>query len=323
MIRILLVDDDPVTRKRYDHTLLKIKDVETEHAENGKEAVEKARANKPDIVIMDYLMPVMNGMEASKLLIQMFPDIVLIVSTTMRKEKLTEDMLSAGAVLLIHKPVNPNMLRLTIENFSDIISQKRYAAERKREIEESRDEVALPPVILKPEEPIYEKKEIVGPGGRKLTRIESKLLEKSTLSGIGTDKFFQNYGSDFSDEVDTIIDLSEEISGYILTVSNNHRLEDINTLGAKMHELSVVLNSFREFPAVVYSLNTFASMLERFDKSCMSAYNLSQLVEILTQFDDVLQEWCNIIFINRDTDNINFIDNLILTYSLQLDVIDC
>lgn len=64
--RILIVEDDDDNRKILIYRLRRLEGVELSEATNGREAVERAASEAPDLVIMDIHMPVMNGFEAAK-----------------------------------------------------------------------------------------------------------------------------------------------------------------------------------------------------------------------------------------------------------------
>jgi CheY-like chemotaxis protein len=63
--RILVVDDDAETRDILCSILIERKFI-VEKACNGKDALKKIRLNKPDVILLDYLMPVMDGMETCR-----------------------------------------------------------------------------------------------------------------------------------------------------------------------------------------------------------------------------------------------------------------
>jgi two-component system cell cycle response regulator DivK len=67
MLRILVVDDDPNSRKIIELMLLS-QGYSLLFAENGREAVAKAVESTPDLILMDVLMPIMNGHEATRLI---------------------------------------------------------------------------------------------------------------------------------------------------------------------------------------------------------------------------------------------------------------
>jgi CheY-like chemotaxis protein len=80
--RVLVADDNPQVRrvlyKMFSaHESLEICD----EAVNGQDAVEKARLCQPELVILDLSMPVMNGLEAAKVIRRMFPAVPIILFT--------------------------------------------------------------------------------------------------------------------------------------------------------------------------------------------------------------------------------------------------
>ena len=99
-MKILVVDDDMVMRE-----LLKImlKDFEVYEAEDGKEAVEIYKKIKPDIVLMDVLMPNMNGIEATKEILKIDSNAKIIGITAFASHK-GQELLEAGAKEIIEKP---------------------------------------------------------------------------------------------------------------------------------------------------------------------------------------------------------------------------
>ena len=105
-IQALVVDDSALMRKMISDILNSdpgIKVIDTAH--NGKDAVEKTEKYKPDIITMDVEMPIMNGIEAVKKIMEKNPTPVLIVSAlTRRGADITMEALQAGAIDFICKP---------------------------------------------------------------------------------------------------------------------------------------------------------------------------------------------------------------------------
>ena len=80
--RILLVDDNRVVRSFLRRLFELQPDFEISgEAENGRDALEKAEKLKPDLIILDLVMPVMTGLEAAPLLKQRLPDTPIIMFT--------------------------------------------------------------------------------------------------------------------------------------------------------------------------------------------------------------------------------------------------
>jgi two-component system, chemotaxis family, protein-glutamate methylesterase/glutaminase len=103
-IRLLIVDDSVFMRKAYDR-FLNIKEINiVAMAKNGKEGVEKTIELKPDIVIMDIEMPVMNGLDALDIIMKSVPTPVLMVSSqTNEGAEATLDALQRGAIDFVAK----------------------------------------------------------------------------------------------------------------------------------------------------------------------------------------------------------------------------
>src|ERR1700723_772582 len=81
MCRVLVVDDHPIVQKAlvfYLRTRLKVDCVE---ATNGYEALKKASESRPDLVILDYSMPVMNGIETARMMHNTMPDMPILMLT--------------------------------------------------------------------------------------------------------------------------------------------------------------------------------------------------------------------------------------------------
>jgi two-component system response regulator DegU len=82
LTRILIVDDHHPFRVHLRGLLESIEEWEVcAEAENGKEAVEKHAAVQPHVTVMDFNMPVLNGLEASRAILQKYPDAPILLLT--------------------------------------------------------------------------------------------------------------------------------------------------------------------------------------------------------------------------------------------------
>ncbi|OOE14868.1 response regulator [Fictibacillus arsenicus] len=98
MIKVLLVDDHEMVRIGVSAYLSAQPDIEvTAEAENGKVAVEKALEMKPDIILMDLVMDEMDGIEATRLITQSWPEAKIIVVTSFLDDEKVYPALEAGA----------------------------------------------------------------------------------------------------------------------------------------------------------------------------------------------------------------------------------
>ncbi len=105
-IRVLIVDDQALFREGL-HTLLSVQPAfeVVGEASNGEEALQQALSLRPDVVLMDLRMPVMDGVTATRRLHTLFPDCHVIVLTTFDDDDSVFDGLRAGAVGYLLKDV--------------------------------------------------------------------------------------------------------------------------------------------------------------------------------------------------------------------------
>ncbi|MBD7985426.1 response regulator transcription factor [Sporosarcina sp. Sa2YVA2] len=107
MIRILLVDDHEMVRLGVSTYLQTQADMEVVgEAVNGQEAVVKALELRPDIILMDMVMPVMNGAEATANIIKQWPEAKIVIVTSFLDDDKVYPALEAGAVSYILKTSN-------------------------------------------------------------------------------------------------------------------------------------------------------------------------------------------------------------------------
>lgn len=104
MIRILLVDDHEMVRIGVSAYLQSQKDMEVVgEATNGQEAVQMALELRPDLILMDMVMPIMNGAEATKAIIDQWPEAKIMIVTSFLDDDKVYPALQAGAVSYILK----------------------------------------------------------------------------------------------------------------------------------------------------------------------------------------------------------------------------
>ena len=95
---VLLVDDNSAVRSLVRQLFELEPDFEISgEAENGRDAVEKAEKLKPDLIILDLIMPVMTGLDAAPLLKQLLPDTLIILFTQQEGSEVGRLARAAGA----------------------------------------------------------------------------------------------------------------------------------------------------------------------------------------------------------------------------------
>src|SRR5690554_5154005 len=111
MIRVLIADDHHVVRRGLLFFLKTQKDIEVVgEAKNGIEAVDLVKSLKPDIVLMDLVMPEMDGIEATKKIKKKWPEIHVVMLTSFSDKDHVLPAIEAGAAGYQLKDIEPDDL---------------------------------------------------------------------------------------------------------------------------------------------------------------------------------------------------------------------
>lgn len=117
--KILIVDDEPLNR-----ALLRsiLKEYDTSEAVNGLEALEKAQQINPDLILMDIMMPEMDGIEATRKLKGNFSTqrIPIIIVSAIQESDIRIEALQSGGNDFILKPIHPEELLIRVQNLLKI-----------------------------------------------------------------------------------------------------------------------------------------------------------------------------------------------------------
>lgn len=97
-IKVLITDDHQLFREGLANLLFSAPDIEViGQAENGKDAIEKAKHFKPDVTLLDIAMPKMNGIEATRELKKILPELKIIAVSMHSDKQYVKGVLEAGA----------------------------------------------------------------------------------------------------------------------------------------------------------------------------------------------------------------------------------
>lgn len=116
-IRVMLVDDHTMVRRGL-ATFLQISDnLElVGEADNGEEAIELCAHLLPDVILMDMVMPDMDGVTATRLIREQFPTVQVIALTSFKEAGLVQSALQAGAIGYLLKDISAEELARAIRS---------------------------------------------------------------------------------------------------------------------------------------------------------------------------------------------------------------
>ncbi len=116
-ITVFIVDDHSIFRNGLKGLISEIDNVKViGEASNGKDFLKKLKGNIPDIVFMDIKMPVMNGIEATKKALSLYPGMKIIALSMYEEYEYLDDLMDAGAVGYMLKNVGKTELENAINN---------------------------------------------------------------------------------------------------------------------------------------------------------------------------------------------------------------
>ncbi len=173
--KVLVVDDDEVIVK-LTVMLLKKWGYETLAAGNGEECLMLVNEHKPALVLLDYMMPVMNGLEALTRIRQHHPDTCVIMFTGKGNEEVAVELMKAGAADYLRKPFANGNLQKRIE--------KVLAA---RQVEMENRELLRERELLQREIELWNQKleQRVREKSYELERAHKEILQAEKLAALG------------------------------------------------------------------------------------------------------------------------------------------
>jgi len=137
-IRVMIADDIAETRE----VIARILNLENDkfevvgEAANGAEVLNRIPLYKPDVVLMDINMPVMNGLEATEIISDSFPNIIVIIMSVQAENEYLKKAMFSGAKEYIIKPINYDVLvetlTATYHKYKDRIQKQAVTAEVER-----------------------------------------------------------------------------------------------------------------------------------------------------------------------------------------------
>jgi NarL family two-component system response regulator LiaR len=114
-MRVIVADDDPFARRMIKESLQRAGIVVVAEAHNGQQAVELALFYRPDVVLMDVVMPELDGISATRRIVKDVPEQLIVMLTSSDEDEMGFVGLRAGAVGYLSKDVDVDKLPQALE----------------------------------------------------------------------------------------------------------------------------------------------------------------------------------------------------------------
>lgn len=117
MVKVVIVDDQEIVREGLKMILSLHEEIEIiGEASNGEELLKLVEAKTPEVILMDIRMPVMNGIETTKIMKEKYPDVKIIILTTFNEDEYIFEGLKNGADSYILKDSGSNEILTAIKS---------------------------------------------------------------------------------------------------------------------------------------------------------------------------------------------------------------
>jgi two-component system, response regulator RpfG len=137
MTRILIIDDQSTSRQILEELVSSLgRDIVTESFADPLTALAWVHTNQPDLVLTDYKMPSMDGVEFTRRLRALYPDVPLVMVTSMEDREIRYQALEAGATDFLTKPVDHTECRARCHNLLTLRRQQLIIKDRAHWLED-------------------------------------------------------------------------------------------------------------------------------------------------------------------------------------------
>lgn len=116
-MKILLVDDNMLTRSMIKDLLTEMGHQVVGEAENGDEAVKIFAECKPELTLLDMIMPGKSGLETLREIRALAPAARVVMCTAVQQDAIEKDLLESGASAILHKPFMYGELEAVLKTF--------------------------------------------------------------------------------------------------------------------------------------------------------------------------------------------------------------
>ncbi|MDP3301459.1 MAG: response regulator [Sulfuricurvum sp.] len=121
-LKLLIVDDVEDNRLVLRAICRKLDGFEIFEAVDGQDAVEKCEELRPHIILMDIMMPRLDGFQAAKIIKDRYPDTIIMAVTAVIDPKMEANMAQIGVAAYIRKPIDKDLLRIKLQSYAGVLS---------------------------------------------------------------------------------------------------------------------------------------------------------------------------------------------------------
>lgn len=129
-VRFIVVDDAPFIRELLKSALQDLGATFAGEAENGVEALDLFTKTLPELVILDLVMPLKNGLETCAEMREIWPEAVIVACSTVDQESLVQKALQSGCAAYLPKPFSKKDLQKIIKEFFPRLKQTSLGSSR-------------------------------------------------------------------------------------------------------------------------------------------------------------------------------------------------
>lgn len=121
-LKLLIVDDVEDNRLVLRAICRKLDGFEIFEAVDGQDAVEKCEELRPHIILMDIMMPRLDGFQAAKIIKNRYPDTIIMAVTAVIDPQMESNMAEIGVAAYIRKPIDKSLLRIKLQSYAGALS---------------------------------------------------------------------------------------------------------------------------------------------------------------------------------------------------------
>jgi two-component system chemotaxis response regulator CheY len=126
-IRVLIADDAGFVRELLINACYELGYKVVGEARDGQETIDLAMALKPDVILMDLVMPKLNGLEATEKILERYPDISIIACSSLDDELTLKQATDKGCLAFLRKPFNKSSIKTVFQQLEFSKRGQKYA----------------------------------------------------------------------------------------------------------------------------------------------------------------------------------------------------